>query len=129
MAGDQVRRVGYALAALALALGLGGCVSQPRSLYGWGSYEDIVYVAAVKPDAVAPEAQIQQMEKEREMIRSSNQRFPPGWHGHLAYLYARSGQAGLAHDELIAEKAAFPEAMVFCDALLANLAGKTEHKP
>ena len=129
MAGREVRRFGNALAGAALALGLAGCATPPHTLYGWGSYEDIVYVAAVKPDAVTAEAQIEQMQKEREIQRSKNQRFPPGWHGHLAYLYARTGQPGPAHDELVAEKAAFPEATVFCDTLLANLGGKTEKKP
>jgi len=119
-----VSRAALVAAAFAVALGLGGCVEQPRTLYGWGSYEEIVYVNAVKPGSVAPEVQIQQMEKERELARNANQRLPPGWHAHLAFLYSQAGQAGLAHDELVAEKTAFPEATVFCDTLLANLAGK-----
>ena len=126
MAGREVRRAALAAAILATALGLGGCVAQPKTLYGWGSYEEIVYVNAVKPGAVAPEVQIQQMEKERELIRNANQRLPPGWHGHLAFLYTQTGQTGLAHDELVAEKTAFPEATVFCDTLLANLGAKVE---
>jgi len=122
-------RSATAIAALVAILGLCGCVAQPPTLYGWGSYEDIVYAASVKPGSIAPEAQIQQMERDRELIRNAHQRFPPGWHGHLAYLYSQVGQAGLARDELVAEKSAFPEATVFCDTLLANLGARAERAP
>jgi hypothetical protein len=121
-----VSRAALAAAAIAVAFGLGGCVAQPKTLYGWGSYEDVVYAGTVKTSPVAPEVQIQQMEKDRELIRNANRRLPPGWHGHLAYLYSQVGQAGLAHDELVAEKTAFPEATVFCDTLLANMGAKVE---
>jgi hypothetical protein len=122
-------RLAGAVLVLGLAAGLGGCATTEHTIYGWGSYEDIVYVAAVNPGSVTPEAQIQIMEKEREVIRAGNQRFPPGWHGHLAYLYAQSGQGDPARAELIAEKTAFPESTVFCDTLLRNLDAKTEPKP
>jgi len=126
VADPQVSRAAYAAAALAVALGLGGCVAQPKLLYGWGSYEDIVYAGTVKPGEVAPDVQIQQMEKDRERVRAANQKLPPGWHAHLAFLYTQVGQGGLAHDELVAEREAFPESAVLCNTLLANLGAKVE---
>ncbi len=110
-----------AAAGLVLAALLGGCVTAPRETYAWGSYEELVYVATTKPGSVPPEAQIETMEKEREVNRAKSQRFPPGWHAHLAYLYSVAGKPDLAADELLAEKTAFPEATVFCDQLLTNL--------
>lgn len=110
-------------AALALALLAGGCATAPPSRYAWGSYEDLIYVAAAKPGTLPPEAQLQQLEHDREAARATHQRLPPGWHAHLSYLYYQTGRADLAREELLAEKTEFPEAVTFVDRLLANLAG------
>jgi len=48
-------------------------------------------------------------------------RMPPGWHAHLGYLYYELGQRDQARQELLTEKAEFPESKVFMDRLLANL--------
>lgn len=129
MAAGQVSRAPR-LTSLGAVLLLAGCVTQPPpTLYAWGSYEDAIYVAAVKPGSMLPEEQLQLFEKDRQASRAANHRLPPGWHGQMAYLYAATGRIDLAQEELVAEKTAFPESTVFCDNLLKNLGRKTEQKP
>jgi hypothetical protein len=104
-----------------VALALGACVTAPQTLYAWGNYEESIYVAQAKPGSLSPEAQADQLEKDRQIANASGRRLPPGWHAHLAALYAQSGRADLAEQELLAEKSAFPEATILVDRLLANL--------
>jgi hypothetical protein len=107
----------------ALALNA-GCATAPQTLYAWGSYEDLIYAVHAKPGALSPETQADMMEKDRQAANAGNRRLPPGWHAHLAALYAQTGRADLAHQELLAEKSAFPESAVLVDRLLANLDGR-----
>jgi len=117
-------------AGVGAALLLAGCAAQPpRTIYGWGSYEETMYVAMVKPGVLTPEAQVQQFEKDREAIRAAGQRLPPGWRIHLAALYAQTGHVDAARAELQGEKAAFPESAVLCDTLLRNMDGHAEKQP
>ena len=58
-----------------VAIVLGGCAAQaPRALYGWGSYEDIIYASTTKADGLAPERQIEIMTKDRATISAAGQR-------------------------------------------------------
>jgi len=102
---------------------LTGCATT-STRYAWGSYEDQVYVTYVKPGALSPEMQADQLQKDREVARAANRKLPPGWHAHLAEVYYRLGRPDLAAEELAAEKAAFPESTVFVDRLVTNLANK-----
>lgn len=111
-----------ACAAVAVAA-LVGCANAPQSRYAWGSYEDQIYVAYSKPGALSPQAQADQMQKDRDAARAANQKLPPGWHAQLARVYFDMGRADLAREELEAEKTAFPEATVFVDRLIANMSG------
>ncbi|MEO8315243.1 MAG: DUF4810 domain-containing protein [Pseudomonadota bacterium] len=103
------------------ALSLAACATAPRTMYAWGSYEDLIYVANAKPGSLTPEAQADQLEKDRQLAQAAGKHLPPGWHAHLASLYAASGRPDLAEQELQAEKAAFPESTTLMDRLLANL--------
>jgi hypothetical protein len=105
------------------AFSLAGCVTMnsSRSLYAWGSYEELLYTSNVKPGSLTPEAQADQMEKDRQVAEAARRRLPPGWHAQLATLYAQSGRLDLAEQELLAEKAAFPESATLMDRLLGNL--------
>lgn len=114
---------------VALALLAAGCATPAPSRYAWGSYEDVVYVAQARPGTLPPEAQIEQLEKDRLAARAGNLRLPPGWHVHLGYLYYQTGHADLAREELLAEKTAFPEATTFVDRLLANMSGDRSKSP
>lgn len=103
-----------------LLASLASCVSSP-GLYGWGSYEQLVYASYVAPGSLSPATQIQKLEEDYQKFRATNQRVPPGWHAHLGYLYAQTGKPDAAQRELLAEKAAFPESTVMVNSLLINL--------
>ena len=109
------------LLAFAIAAWASGCVTAPPSRYAWGSYEELMYVAAAKPGTLPPEAQVEQMQKDRQTARGANQKLPPGWHAQLSYLYYQLGRVDLAREELLAEKSEFPESTVLVDRLLGNL--------
>jgi hypothetical protein len=123
------RQVG-ALATLAALVALtSGCATQGPTLYAWGSYEDLIYVTQAKPGALTPEAQIDQLQKDRQTALGQNKRLPPGWHVQLAALYQQTGRMDLAREELLAEKSAFPEAATFVDRLLGNMAASGVKTP
>jgi hypothetical protein len=97
-----------------------GCASQ-QTIYTWGSYEELIYAGYLSPQDVPAEKQIEVLEKDYQTARSTNHRMPPGWHAHLATLYYQVGRADQAHQELLTEKAEFPESALFVDRLIANL--------
>lgn len=108
---------------IALAAVLAGCVTPPRPLYAWGSYQDLVYASYRNPGETPPERQVELLEKDYQQAIAQHARMPPGWHAHLGVLYYQLGKADEAARELQTEKAEFPESTVFVDRLLAN-AGK-----
>jgi hypothetical protein len=75
---------------------------------------------------MTPEAQVETLLNEQREAEGRKQPLPPGWHAQLATLYAQSGKVDLAQQELLAEKAAFPESTVLVDRLLANLRNTVE---
>lgn len=107
-----------------LALGcvlLTGCAAD-KSLYKWGSYENLIYHSYAAPGKVSPEMQIEKLEADYQKARAQNKRMHPGFHAHLGYLYYQTGKSDEARREMETEKAEFPESAVFVDRLLANLA-------
>lgn len=108
-------------ATLAAALLLGGCATQQTHLYTWGSYEELIYASYAPAGNMPPERQVEALGQDFQKARAANQRLPPGWHAHLGYLYFELGKQDLARQELLTEKAEFPESAVFADRLLANL--------
>jgi hypothetical protein len=113
--------------AAAVAL-LAGCASAP-TLYHWGSYENLVYARYAAPGKLAPQQEIEQLEKDRQQALAAHQRMPPGWHAHLGTVYYEIGKADQAQQEFMAEKAEFPESAVFIDRLVANLSRPTTTAP
>jgi len=105
---------------MAGALLIAGCAA-PRPLYTWGSYEDLIYASYASPGKVAPQDEVNLLEKDYQQARAANMRMPPGWHAHLGYLYYELGKPDQARQELRTEEAEFPESKVFMDRLLANL--------
>jgi hypothetical protein len=100
---------------------LAGCATQPRTIYSWGNYEELIYASYVSPQDLPAEKQVEVLEKDYQVARSTNLRLPPGWHAHLAALYFELGKPDQARQELLTEKAEFPESAVFVDRLIANL--------
>ena len=105
---------------LGTALVLTGCATQ-KSRYEWGSYEEVVYASYLAREDVPAQRQVEVLEKDYQTARSENKRMPPGWHAHLGYLYYQVGKGDQARQELMTEKAEFPESAVFVDRLLANV--------
>jgi hypothetical protein len=103
----------------ALAM-LAGCATAP-STYSWGSYEEVIYASYVSHSDVPAEKQVELLEKDYQVARSENLRLPPGWHAHLGYLYYEMGKTDQARQELLTEKAEFPESAVFVNRLLASV--------
>ncbi len=126
MGRGQVRPIATRIAApiaAAVTLLLGACAAHPpQTIYAWGSYEDLIYTSQVKPGSLTPRAEVDVLQKDRELARAANKPLPPGWHAYLGYLYFEDGEADLAKVELDAEKAAFPESATFVDQIFANLA-------
>ena len=108
------------LLAFALLILAAGCTSVPE-LYTWGEYEQQIYVAFTRPGEMPPERQAEGMEKDYQAARAANKRLPPGWHAHLGYVYFQLGRLDQAQQELLTEKAEFPESTVFVDRLMTNL--------
>jgi hypothetical protein len=98
------------------ALVLTGCASQPKPLYHWGSYQTQVY-KHFKGEA-GPEEQITALEEEIQKARSKDAALPPGFHAHLALLYAEIGEQEQMIQELETEKTLFPESSSFMDFLM-----------
>lgn len=110
--------------AVLLAVGaclLGGCATAPPTIYSWGNYEELIYASYVSPQDLPAEKQVELLEKDYQVARSTHHRLPPGWHAHLASLYYQVGKPDQARQELLTEKAEFPESAVFVDRLVANL--------
>jgi hypothetical protein len=112
-----VSRLPWAIAGTLL---LAGCAA-PRPLYTWGSYEELIYATYETPGKLAPQDEVNVLEKDYQQARAANMRMPPGWHAHLGYLYYQLGQPEQARQELLTEKAEFPESGVFMDRLMSNL--------
>lgn len=109
------------LAVAGLALLTGCAATRPQTLYFWGSYEQGIYDAHARGETRSAHDQILALEADKAAAAGAARALPPGFHAHLGYLYFEDGQVDAARAELTAEKAAFPEATVFVDRLLANL--------
>jgi hypothetical protein len=113
-------------AGLAAGLALCSACTTQHAHYAWGSYEELIHIAHNKPGTLTPEAQVETLLNEQREAQGRGQPLPPGWHAQLAALYAQSGKVDLAQQELLEEKAAFPESTTLVDRLLANLRNSAE---
>ena len=88
-------------------------------LYYWGNFELYIfeYLTGNAYD------QIQDMERDRQRIESSNRHVPPGFYAHLGLLYNELGHHAMAIYFFEREKALFPEAETFINLLLSNRYG------
>ena len=109
------------LVLVACVTALTACATAPKTMYTWGSYEELIYASYAAPGSVPPELQIEKMERDYQEARAANKRVPPGWHAHLGLLYYQLGKRDQATQELRTEKAEFPESAVLVDRLLANI--------
>ncbi|MGQ5524275.1 DUF4810 domain-containing protein [Chitinimonas sp. PSY-7] len=109
-------RLAFASVALGAVM-LGGCATPSRPLYNWGSYQQQVY-ESLKDSGSSPEQQISALERDMQKAQAKGEALPPGFHAHLAMLYAKVGKSDQVRQQLEAEKAQFPESTTFMDFLL-----------
>jgi len=109
------------IAIVGVALTLVGCATRSPPIYQWGNYEELIYTSHAAPGNIPPEKQVEILEADYQKARADNRRMPPGWHAQLGFLYFQLGKPDQASQELLTEKAQFPESGVFVDRLLANL--------
>jgi hypothetical protein len=103
------------LSALGIAVLLTGCAAPSKPLYQWESYQAQVY--DYFKDG-SKEAQIAALEKDLEKMRAKGNVAPPGMRAHLGMLYVASGNDSRGIEELVAEKAQYPESTAYVDFLL-----------
>lgn len=96
---------------------LGGCASQPTSLYGWGHYEPSVY-SYFKNES--PEKQITLLEKDRTDFQKTGAKAPPGFYAHLGLLYGKAGQVTTMNEMLAKEVDLYPESAQFINNVKTN---------
>jgi hypothetical protein len=122
------RRTPRMLAALLMCSGALSACTQQKTLYDWGSYEQLVYDMYANPGKADPGTQIAKLTEDIERINAEGHHVAPGVHAHLGYLYYTQGQVALAKEEFSLEKQLFPESAVFIDGMLARM-DKQEARP
>ena len=116
----------FFIAALGLSSALlSGCVAQ-NSLYYWGGYQDQIHTMYYSPEKAAPELQVINLEAMMEKAKSKGKALPPGFHAHLGYEYALSGQKDKAYEQFMLEKQQYPESTVYMDLLISQLKPKQD---
>ncbi len=105
---------------LAFALFSYGCATPPKPLYNWGEYQDSVYQNLEEKDNGE---QLARLEKNLQEANGQGEKVPPGFHAHLAMLYAQQGRDNLALEHFEKEKQLFPESTTFINFLLTQKQG------
>lgn len=103
------------------SIGLTGCVSQPKQLYNWGSYQTQLYTMYSKPEKASAQQQVIAIEKDIQKSKATNQAVPPGVYAHLAYQYSLTGDLQNAKKYMELEKQVYPESTVYIDRLLQRM--------
>ena len=116
----RVGRVPACAMLVVLALALPACAAKPP-MYEWGRYQDSLYAMWIQPGDFDPRDQLAMLTEDIERAESEQRLVPPGVRAHVAMLFAEAGNAEEARRYLLDEKAAFPEATVFVDGMLARI--------
>ncbi|MDC6294674.1 DUF4810 domain-containing protein [Ralstonia pseudosolanacearum] len=113
----------FALSRVAAGMAVGsallaGCAAGPKSLYQWEGYQPQVYEYFT---GESKEAQVAELERGLEKIKSANGAVPPGYHAQLGLLYSNLGKDDQMVQEFQTEKALFPESGAYIDFLMKNV--------
>lgn len=106
-------------------LSLAGCVSAPKTLYQWGSFQEQTYLMYSAPGKVQPQDQILKLESEIEKAKGSGAAVPPGLYAHLGLLLMNEGNLVRAGEYLELERQTYPESQVLMNRLLGKLKPNT----
>jgi hypothetical protein len=101
------------------ALAVSGCANRPQPLYEWGGYQAQVY-EYFKGQSKSPQDQLLVLEEDLQGITANGHTPPPGYHAHMALLYATVGKGDQAMKSFQAEKALFPESAKYIDFLVSK---------
>src|SRR5450830_16239 len=99
-------------------LALSACVTHQPLMYGWGDYQQEVYQYFKADGSKSAEEQILAMQEAAQKASARGEKLPPGYHAHLALLYASTGKEDLAIAQLETEKTQFPESASYMDFLM-----------
>ena len=113
----------FALSRVAAGMAVGsallaGCAAGPKSLYQWEGYQPQVYEYF---KGESKEAQVAELDRGLEKIKSANGAVPPGYHAQLGLLYSNLGKDDQMVQEFQTEKALFPESGAYIDFLMKNV--------
>ncbi|CBJ40292.1 putative lipoprotein (plasmid) [Ralstonia solanacearum CMR15] len=113
----------FALSRVAAGMAVGsallaGCAAGPKSMYQWEGYQPQVYEYF---KGESKEAQVAELERGLEKIKSANGAVPPGYHAQLGLLYSNLGKDDQMVQEFQTEKTLFPESGAYIDFLMKNV--------
>ncbi|MGR9109055.1 MAG: DUF4810 domain-containing protein, partial [Gammaproteobacteria bacterium] len=94
------------------ALLFSACAQQPKPVYYWGEYENLLYSMYLHPGEADTTTQVAILTEDIQKTRDQGQRVPPGVHAHLGYMQYLLGNAGAALAEFTTEKELYPESTV-----------------
>jgi hypothetical protein len=100
-------------------LALQGCVTAPKPLYQWDTYQRQVY-ESMKGDGTLPGEQLTILMAQAEKARANHAALPPGFRAHVGLVQLRLGQDSEARSMFEAEKLAFPESAPYMEFLLKS---------
>lgn len=115
----SLRLIALAAAAAGMAC-LGGCATQPKTLYYWGDYQSEIYEYMQSAGGGDIAKQTAALEAGYQKAKAENKALPPGYHAQLGLLYFNQGKVNLAAEQLELEKSEFPESATFMDRLLSK---------
>ena len=102
------------------------CSQQPRELYYWGGYEQLLYEMYAKPGSADPLTQIEILTANIQRANNKDHKVAPGIYAHLGMMYAALGNASESQAALTMEKTLYPEASVLIDGLLQRAQQNSE---
>lgn len=107
------------LTILGISVLIQGCATQ-ANLYYWGDYEHIIYDIYLNPGEADAQTQIYKLNQTIEVATNKGMKIPPGLFAHLGMVHAQIGNAALAKEALLQEKALYPESSTFVDGILTR---------
>ncbi len=96
---------------------LTGC-STNKTLYHWGSYQQVILDSYTKPGSVDSLTQINTLTADIQKAESSEAKIPPGLYAQLGLMYAQQGMGQDSRAAFAKEKELFPESSRFIDGLI-----------